>query len=83
MIELTLPEFKEWAFNPCTEIFVDRLKKIRSESLEHLGSNFHKTPEAIQRTIGTCQSLQATIDSIESYKIVQEVKEEEAKDATI
>lgn len=69
MIELTQDDFKEWAFNPVTQDFVTKLIEQRNKFLEQLGSNFYKEQDSIQKTIGICQSLKATIDSIESYKV--------------
>jgi hypothetical protein len=69
MIELTREEFKEWAFNPATQHFVGVLTDKRNDCLEQLGSGFYKDGDSIQKAIGICQSLKATIDAIESYKM--------------
>lgn len=74
MIELTREEFKEWAFNPATQHFVGVLADKRNFCLEQLGSNYHKDQDSIQRAIGVCQSLKATIDAIESYKGAEDDK---------
>lgn len=71
MTELTRDDFKEWAFNPTTQDFVGKLTETRNKYLEQLGSNYHKDQDSIQRTIGVCQSLKATIDAIESYKMTE------------
>jgi hypothetical protein len=72
MIELMKQDFKEWAFNPATQHFVGVLTDKRNACLEQLGSNFYKDEDSIQRAIGICQSLKATIDAIESYKMEAE-----------
>lgn len=74
MIELTREELKEWAFNPATQHFVGVLTDKRTACLEQLGSNYHKDEDSIQRAIGICQSLKATIQAIESYKGVEDDK---------
>lgn len=74
MIELTQEEFKEWAFNPATQHFVGVLTDKRNACLEQLGSNYHKDLDSIQRAIGVCQSLKATIEAIESYKGVEDAE---------
>jgi len=74
MNDLTRTDFKEWAFNPATKHFVEALIAKRAYYLEQLGSNYHASQESIQRTIGICQSLQASIDAIESYKEVEDDK---------
>ncbi len=66
MIELTQREFKEWAHNPATQEFVNTLVNKRNECLEQLGANFHKDSDSIQRAIGVCQSLKATISAIDT-----------------
>jgi hypothetical protein len=71
MIELKENDFKEWAFNPVTQTFVNKLIDKRNSYLEQLGSNYHKDQDSIQRAIGVCQGLKATIDAIESYKMTE------------
>jgi len=71
-MDLTKTELKEWVFHPATINFVELLTKRRNDHLEQLGSNYYKDPESIQRTIGICQSLLATIDAIQSYKEVED-----------
>ena len=74
MIELTRDDFKEWAFNQVTQHFVGVLTDKRNACLEQLGSNFFRDENSIQRAIGICQSLKATIEAIESYKGVEDEK---------
>jgi len=71
MIELTREEFKEWAFHPATQHFVKALTEKRQSYLEQLGNNFFRDEDAIQRAIGICQSLKASIEAIESYKMTE------------
>ena len=74
-MNFTPEELREWAHNPITLAHVEQLKEIREEEKEKLASNYHKADvNQIQRSIGICQALDATISSIESLK--QEVKDE-------
>ena len=72
MTDLIKDDLREWAFNPTTIHFSKELDIARTQTLEQLGGNFYKDTDAIQRAIGICQSLKATIDLIESYKGVQD-----------
>jgi hypothetical protein len=74
MNDLTNEDFREWAFNPATLHFTKTLTDKRNDYTDKLGSNYYTTQESIQRTIGICQSLKATIDAIESYKEAQDDK---------
>jgi len=74
MIELTREEFKEWASYPATQHFIGVLTDKRNACLEQLGSNYHRDQDSIQRAIGICQSLKATIEAIESYKGAEDDK---------
>ena len=74
MTDLTRDDLREWAFNPATIQFSLELNKARSTILEQLGGNFYKDHDGIQRAIGYCQSLAATINLIESYKEAQNDK---------
>lgn len=75
MTNLNTEDFKEWAFNPVTNYFINDLISKRTEYLEKLGTNFYKDKiDSIQQTIGICLALQATINAIESYKEVKDDK---------
>lgn len=75
MTDLTIQDFKEWAFNPVTIHFVNELINKRNDYLEKLGNNVYQGKiEIIQKEIGVCQALKATIEAIESYKEAENEK---------
>jgi hypothetical protein len=71
----TPEELREWAHNPITKFHITKLIEVREDEKEKLASNYYKDFPQIQRSVGICQSLEATIDSIQSLK--QEVKDAE------
>lgn len=74
-MNFTPEELREWAHNPITLAHVEQLKERREEEKEKLAGNYHKADlSQIQRSVGICQALDATISAVESLK--REVKDE-------
>lgn len=72
----TPEEFREWAFNPVTEYHIKKLAEKREEIKEQMASNYFRDLPSLQHAIGLCRSLEATINSVESLKIIEETKDE-------
>ncbi len=72
MIDISESDLKEWAHNPITKFHLEKLREKLDEHKDKVSLGRYTEDRQIWKAIGICQSLKATIDSIESLK-----KEEE------
>lgn len=72
MIEVTLQDFKEWAFHPCTEKFVKQLSEDRTLIADSLAGGKYQDFTEMKRIIGKCQAIADVLNTIQEFKLLEE-----------